>query len=72
MDGDDPDLGFTASLLAHALKYEGLSDKQARYADRIVDRLTALYRRGHLASQIDSAGDGQPEGLADAQIAGHA
>lgn len=35
----DKDLGFLASLLSHALKNGGLSDKQARYAERALDRI---------------------------------
>lgn len=36
---DDKGLGFLASLLSHALKYGGLSDKQARYANRALERI---------------------------------
>ncbi len=39
MDGDDRDLGFIASLLAYAFKYGDLSERQQRYAIKIVDRV---------------------------------
>jgi len=52
MDVDDPDLGFAASILSHAIKFDGLSEKQARYAQRIFDRLATLYHRQQLPGQI--------------------
>lgn len=36
---DHPDLGFLASLLSHALKHGGLTEKQATYAERALGRL---------------------------------
>ena len=66
MDIDDPDLGFTASILSHALKFGGLSEKQARYGQRIYDRLRELYLRNQLPAQI-VAGD-----LAGMSVAGTA
>lgn len=39
MATDDRDLGFMSSLLASALKYDGLTDRQAKYANRILDRM---------------------------------
>lgn len=55
MDIDDPDLGFAASILSHAIKFGGLSEKQARYAQRIFDRLATLYHRQQLPAQIAAA-----------------
>src|SRR5258708_3892997 len=44
MDGDDSDLAFVASLLSHAVRHDGLSPRQAKYARRILDRLIAAWR----------------------------
>ena len=52
MDGDDADLGFAASLLSHALK-GGLTEKQARYAQRVIDRVRAHHSSGLLDCQQD-------------------
>jgi hypothetical protein len=41
MPGDHPDLAFVASLLSRAIERPGLTDRQAYYATRIVDRLRA-------------------------------
>ena len=38
---DHPDLGFLCSLLAQCLTRPGLTHRQVRYADRILDRLLA-------------------------------
>ena len=39
MDLHDRDLGFMASLLSHAFKFGDLSERQQRYAIRVVDRV---------------------------------
>ena len=36
---DDPDLAFTSSLLAYALKHGDLTDRQAKYGNRVLDRV---------------------------------
>ena len=51
MDMDDPDLAFTSSLLSHCLNHGGLTDKQAKYARKIIARLTAHYEAGTLDFQ---------------------
>jgi hypothetical protein len=38
MPTDHADLGFLASLLAFALKHGDLTPRQARYAERALDR----------------------------------
>lgn len=43
MDHDDKDLGFIASLLAHAAKTGGLTAKQAKYAQKTLDRIRDLW-----------------------------
>jgi hypothetical protein len=50
MDWDDPDLGFAASLLAHACK-GGLTDKQSPHAQRIVNRIYTAYSQERLRCQ---------------------
>lgn len=52
MDVVDPDLAFTASILSHALNHGGLTEKQAKYASRIHERLRELYLRNQLPSQL--------------------
>lgn len=52
MDVGDPDLAFTASILSHALTYDGLTDRQAKYGQRIYDRLLELYDRQQLPRQM--------------------
>ena len=52
MDVDDPDLAFTASILSQAISQGGLTEKQAKYGQRINDRLRELYLRNQLPSQI--------------------
>ena len=52
MDVGDPDLAFTASILSHALKHGGLTEKQVKYAERIHERLRELYLRNQLPSQL--------------------
>lgn len=51
MDGDDPDLAFTASLYAHCLKYQGLTERQGKYAIKIFNRMQAHFDAGTLESQ---------------------
>lgn len=43
MDADDEDLGFTASLLGYCLNYGGLTDRQAKYATKIQQRVVDMY-----------------------------
>ncbi len=51
MDADDPDLGFAASLLSHAVDKGGLTEKQGKYASRIVQRVQALWLAEALSCQ---------------------
>ncbi|MCJ2132210.1 hypothetical protein [Methylobacterium sp. E-045] len=51
MDADDKDLGFAASLLAHAAGKGGLTAKQEKYGLRVVHRLYALWEAKALACQ---------------------
>lgn len=39
MATDDRDLGFVASLLHSAIKYDGLTEKQGEHACRVIQRL---------------------------------
>jgi hypothetical protein len=68
MDADDPDLSFVASLLHHAIDRPGLTDRQAKYAEKIRARIEGLYARGALGCQyaVPSAD------LANASMAGNA
>ena len=43
---DHPDLGFLASLLAHALKHGELTDRQALYAERALQKQAEQVRDG--------------------------
>lgn len=52
MDADDPDLAFTASVFSHCLKFGGLSDKQAKWAGKIMYRVLASHERGELGHQM--------------------
>lgn len=49
---DDPDLGFAASLLSYSIKHGGLTEKQAKYGNRLLGRLFTLYERGQLPAQL--------------------
>ncbi len=49
MATDDPDLGFAASLLAYCLKWGGLTERQERYAERLVHRV--VRQRAQAVSQ---------------------
>lgn len=51
MDADDPDLGFIASLLNHCLNHGGLTERQAKYAEKIKTRIEAHFDAGILAAQ---------------------
>ncbi|MBD8906540.1 hypothetical protein [Methylorubrum zatmanii] len=51
MDANDRDLGFAASLLSHAVDRGGLTDKQFRYASRLVERVHALWLADVLVCQ---------------------
>lgn len=51
MDGDDPDLVFAAGLLEQCLKFEGLTEKQAKYAAKIRRRIEAHFDAGTLEFQ---------------------
>jgi hypothetical protein len=51
MDADDPDLAFVASVFAHCLKYEGISEKQAIWADKISARVHSQFFRSELIRQ---------------------
>ena len=57
MDPDDRDLAFLASLLSHAAERGGLKEKQAKYANRSLERLIDLWRTERLLCQ------GSPSGL---------
>ena len=48
MNPDDPQLHFAASLLSHALKAGGLSEKQANAGNRMIERILAAYSAGDL------------------------
>lgn len=52
MDASDPDMAFVASILSHAVKFGGLTEKQAKYATRAADRLFALWTVEQLPAQI--------------------
>ena len=43
MDADDLSFEFTASLLSFSVNNSGLSDKQAKWADKIIDKYFDLY-----------------------------
>lgn len=62
MDDDDDDMGFVASLLAHTCKSGGLTHKQARYAQRILDRIAAHHSGGYLDCQQSETRPAEPEG----------
>lgn len=49
MDADDRDIGFAASLLSYAIDRGGLTEKQARHAFRLVERIRSLW----LADRLD-------------------
>lgn len=49
MDADDDDLGFAASLLSYAVSKGGLTSKQARHGNRLLERIHALW----LADALD-------------------
>lgn len=73
MDHDDDDISFLASLLGHAAGDRGgLTEKQAKYAQRIVDRVVALHSAGHLACQAEDETIRAGVGLADQPPAGRA
>jgi hypothetical protein len=50
MATDDPDLAFAASLLSYALRGDGLTEKQARYATRIADRVSWQVQAGSVSA----------------------
>jgi hypothetical protein len=54
MEPGDPDIEFTASILSYCHKFDGLTEKQAKYATRILERLKALYDLGELPLQLAS------------------
>ena len=51
MDNDDPDLAFACGLLENCLKFDGLTERQARYAGKISKRIEAHFDAGILAAQ---------------------
>ena len=72
MDVDDPDLGFTASLLSHAVQHDGLTARQAKYGQKIWQRLLGLYDRGQLPQRICRNTSDDLTDLGSAPMAGHA
>ena len=74
MDHDDSDLAFIASLLSHALKFEGLTEKQAAPANKILARVRRMWREDRLSVQQPSNEDSgeASESLADLPPAGEA
>ncbi|MCJ2098964.1 hypothetical protein [Methylobacterium sp. E-046] len=55
MGTDDDDFKFTASLLSHAAGRNGLTEKQIKFAKRVVDRVMALWMAGTLECQQQRA-----------------
>ncbi len=53
MDSGDRSLDFIASCLSHAIRYDGLTDKQARAVQRVVDRLVLAHHDGRLECQAE-------------------
>lgn len=51
MDTDDDDVGFAASLLSHVVTNGGITEKQVKYAKRIVERVRALWLVQQLGCQ---------------------
>lgn len=60
MDGDDQDMGFTASLLSYCVERGGLTDKQVKHARRIVERVRALWLARQLDCQQPAPGRAEP------------
>lgn len=52
MDAYDPELAFTASLLSYAAR-DGLSERQAKSANKIVRRVLDAWEGGRLDCQAD-------------------
>jgi hypothetical protein len=74
MDHDDSDLAFIASLLSHALKFEGLTESQAAPANKILARVRRMWREDRLSAQrpSDEDSDEVSGALADLPAAGEA
>ncbi len=51
VDCDDYDLGFLASLLSYALRHGGLTERQERYAQKIVNRVHTTWSENRLQAQ---------------------
>lgn len=51
VETDHPDLAFACSLLAQAIERPGLTERQARYAGRMYDRLLDEWRASRPAVQ---------------------
>jgi hypothetical protein len=74
MDHDDSDLAFIASLLSYALKFDGLTEKQAAPANKILARVRRMWREDRLSVQqpSDESSDEASGLLADLSAAGEA
>lgn len=55
MDSDPDELGFVAGLISYAIKQGGLTEKQAKYAQRLLDRVTEDWEAGKLGFQGGAA-----------------
>lgn len=51
MDDDDSQLDFAASMLSQAIPRGGLTTKQAKWADKIIDLVFRAYEQGRLDCQ---------------------
>lgn len=56
MDCDDPYLSFVAGCFSHALKYNGLTNEQAKAVDKVQRRVVAAYAKKALACQEGDEG----------------
>jgi hypothetical protein len=73
MDHDDPDLGFVASLLSHAVRGGGLTERQQPYATKVIDRIRKMWAEERLrAQQPAEASSTVSCRLADLEVAGEA
>lgn len=72
MNADDDDMAFAASLLSHCRERGGLTEKQAKYAKRMVDRVRALWLADQLACQSTAAPDKAAPDLLAAAVVGSA
>lgn len=52
MNEDDPQFAFCASLLSHAVKFSGLTERQAYAGNKMINRIIESYGAGTLDMQM--------------------